>query len=535
MTVDKLLEFFDVTYADLTAYLGLAAIGILSCNIILGLCVSMAFDARRIWPYRNIQFFNLHNWSGYVAVFVTLLHPASLLLSKKTKFGIFDILFPINAPFQALENSIGAFAAYSLFFVVGTSYLRNRFQFRFWKMLHFSSYALAIAMYYHGIFTDPSLADKPVDYLDGGKIFTEACFLMVLAAILWRIRLGFSKKNLFKSELIVKLIKDESSNVKTFFLTPKSEGSLPFRYKPGQYLTFRFSDGLKRFVRSYSLSSSPTEKNTYSISIKLTGGDGSQYFHETVKEGSVLHASGPYGDFTFQGGLTNSVLLIAGGIGITPLFSILKYLVSIKWPRPVLLIYCAKTNADLVFKNEIESCRVGLPNFRTEYLLSEDPSAKTIGHHGLRDENNLKQILQKERFSKVYICGPDPMMSLVKKSLENFRYKPHQIHTESFGRAIMPAVAFSTVDSLLSVKGHADKVYVPKQTTILEALHTVDIDVNSSCRQGSCGACKIRVLRGGVKQSVDGFLSKSDLKAGYALACVSYCQQTDIEISLENK
>lgn len=192
--MESILKFFEITYADITAYLGLVAIGILTINIILGILVSIKFKPKKYWPLKKNSFFDLHNWTGYIALFVVLLHPISLLLSMTTKFKIFDVFIPIKAPFQPLENSIGALAFYSIIFVVVTSYFRSRIRYRFWKRLHFVSYAATVFMLYHGIFTDPSLADKPIDYLDGGKVFTELCLLVILGGIFLRIKSASSRK-----------------------------------------------------------------------------------------------------------------------------------------------------------------------------------------------------------------------------------------------------------------------------------------------------------------------------------------------------
>ena len=531
--MDAFLASLDLTYADITAYLGLAAIGLLSLNVVLGILVSIQFKPEKYWPYKKIPFFDLHNWTGYVALFVALIHPASLLLSASTKFRLFDILLPYKAPYQALENSIGALALYGLIFVVMTAYLRNRFSFRFWKKLHYVSYAVFIFVFYHGVFTDPSLKDLPIDYLDGGKVFTEGAFLLVSAMIAWRIQVSRIKKNVFRGGLVVQDIKVEAPGVKTFILAPLGGGEIPFSYKAGQYVNFKIQSGGKRLLRSYSMTSEPSQTSSISIAIKLALGAGSKFFHDEVQVGNTLDVNAPFGDFTFSG-RSKSLLLIAGGIGVTPILSTLRGLAEKNWQRPILLIYCARTKEDLAFREEIEALKAKLPKFRAEYLLSQEKLNEPHFKFGLPSCEILKSILHEERYKRVHLCGPDLMMNLVTEGLVSTGYRKHQIHTESFGAAAPPPVLFSTTKAVCKVEGLTEDFVIPEGVTILDALLDAGVEINSSCRKGSCGACKIRLTKGQTKQSIEGFLSASDVKNGYVLSCVGYCQSPEIEISIEN-
>lgn len=533
MNIDAILNSLDLTYVDITAYLGLFTIALLTINIILGILVSIQFDAKKFWPYKNIQFFNLHNWTGYAALFVALLHPASLLLSETTKFHLFDILLPIKAPFQPLENSIGALTLYCLIFVVVTSYLRNKFRYSFWKKLHYVSYAIFVLMFYHGIFTDPSLKDLPVDYLDGGKLFTEGSLLAVILFIALRLKVFRKRKNIFKGELIIDGINDLSSEIKEFRFVYSQGNTIPFSYQSGQFLNFFISQLGKRFLRSYSLTSDPSEKNFVSIAVKRGQGDGSKYFFETLKPGSKITVNGPFGDFTFSGKSKN-ILFIAGGIGITPLFSILKDLGQKKWKKSTLLVYCARTKDDLVFRTELEALKSKMPNLRICYVLSKEVIKEPGFYFGFPDLEMLRTILSDEPFARVHLCGSDPMMNLVKDSLANLNFNSHRIHTESFGSALVPEINFPTTKAICTVQGLKEKVIIEEKTTILDALFNAGIDVTASCRQGSCGACKIKVLKGSTKQSVEGFLAPPDVRSGFVLSCVGYCQSPEIEIAIDS-
>src|SRR5215467_16340166 len=113
----------DVTVLDLSAYFGLVAVGAVTLNLLLGMLMAFRYSPYRSWPHRRFNYFRLHNWSGYIAFSVSLLHPAILLLNKDPRFRLLDLVYPVRSPSQPLENTIGAIALYLLAFVVVTSYL----------------------------------------------------------------------------------------------------------------------------------------------------------------------------------------------------------------------------------------------------------------------------------------------------------------------------------------------------------------------------------------------------------------------------
>jgi len=116
----------SITVLDLSAYLGLVAVGALTLNMLLGLLMAFRYSPHRSWPHRRFNYFRLHNWMGYVALGVSILHPAILLSSKNPRFRILDLAYPIHSLSQPLDNTIGAIAVYLLAFVAVTSYLRIR-------------------------------------------------------------------------------------------------------------------------------------------------------------------------------------------------------------------------------------------------------------------------------------------------------------------------------------------------------------------------------------------------------------------------
>ena len=177
-----------MTAIDLSSYFGLAAMTLLTLNILIGLVMSVKYNPVRNWPHRRINTFKIHNWTAYIALSIAAIHPVILLFSSTAKFTLLDILYPVNAPRQPWINVLGALALYTLAFVVVTSYFRRELGRKKWKTLHFTAYGTAALFYAHGILTDPNLKDSPIDFLDAEKVYVELCMLLAIVAVTLRIR-----------------------------------------------------------------------------------------------------------------------------------------------------------------------------------------------------------------------------------------------------------------------------------------------------------------------------------------------------------
>ncbi len=173
---------------DLTCYIGLGAIYLLSVNVLLGQLMAARYNPWTRWPHRRINLLKLHNWTAYVGLALGVMHPIPLLFVDKPRFGIGDILFPVSSPEQPFVNSLGAIALYLLAFTVVTSIYRAEIGRQRWKPLHYLTYALALIFIVHGTLTDQNLDHSPLDLLDAEKVGIMACGVGILAATVARFR-----------------------------------------------------------------------------------------------------------------------------------------------------------------------------------------------------------------------------------------------------------------------------------------------------------------------------------------------------------
>ena len=173
---------------DATSYLGLAAVYLLSANVLLGLLMSARYNPYKRWPHRRINILKLHNYTAYVGLGLAIMHPIPLLFVDKPKFGLGDILLPINSPEQPLINSLGAAALYLLAFTVVTSIYRAEIGRDRGKILHYLTYVLAALFIVHGATSDQHLDNSGMDLLDAEKLGIIGCGVVIIVATIYRFR-----------------------------------------------------------------------------------------------------------------------------------------------------------------------------------------------------------------------------------------------------------------------------------------------------------------------------------------------------------
>lgn len=173
---------------DLTSYLGLAAVYVLSVNVVFGLLMGARYNPWKRWPHRRINILKLHNWTAYVGLALAVAHPIPLLFVKKPVFAFVDLVYPLRSPQQPLINTLGALALYLLAFTVITSIYRAEIGRQRWKPLHLLTYVVTLLFVIHGAWTDQHLNNSPVDLLDAEKAGILAAGVVIVIATIVRFR-----------------------------------------------------------------------------------------------------------------------------------------------------------------------------------------------------------------------------------------------------------------------------------------------------------------------------------------------------------
>ena len=246
----------------------------------------------------------------------------------------------------------------------------------------------------------------------------------------------------WRGHLRVGSIVTETPSVKTFRLLPSSgDRFLPFTFVPGQFLNVAFWIGGARMNRSYSISSSPTQREYVDLTVRREPrGAVSRHIVDLLKVGDQIEAGGPVGKFTFTGTEADSIVLIAGGVGITPMMSITRYLTERSWAGDIFFIYVCRTPADFIFADEVAALQRVNPKLHVAVTMSKPEGTDWKGPRGRITKELLTQTVPNLASRRIHLCGPPSMMDAIKAILTELGVPPDHVKTEAFG-ATKPAPA----------------------------------------------------------------------------------------------
>lgn len=350
----------------------------------------------------------------------------------------------------------------------------------------------------------------------------------------------------WKGTLRIAELIQETHDVRTFRLVNPDGGELPFEYMAGQFINVQLMIDGKRVNRSYTLASSPTNREHCELTTKRESlGLASRFMHDTLKVGDELSMSGPAGKFVFTDRTAGGALLIAGGVGITPVMSILRTLIREQWTQPIFFLFAAKTERDLIFRQELEQLSRDFPHLQVLITLTrETTNGNWSGLRGRIDAELLSKHIPTVHQLPVFLCGPNEMMDFVRGQLVSLNVPTHQIHTEAFGGTkskaagesnstasfvnamTAPAAGSSTTEEtgegmLATIRflRSGRVVRVESDQSILEAAEQCGLDIPFECRSGICGQCKVQLVTGNVRMNCEDALSKSEKQKNIILAC----------------
>ena len=333
----------------------------------------------------------------------------------------------------------------------------------------------------------------------------------------------------WRGQLRVGSIVTETPNVKTFrLLSTTDDRRLPFSFVPGQFLNTTFGIGGARMNRSYSISSSPTQRGYAELTVRREPrGAVSRHIVDLLKVGDHVEVGGPIGKFTFNGSEADSIVLIAGGVGITPMMSIVRYLTEQVWAGDIFLIYACRAPADFIFANELAALQRINPKLHVTVTMSRPEGTDWQGPRGRLTKELLTQAVPNLAARRVHLCGPPLMMEATKALLTTLGVASEQLKTEAFGTpkpapgaagtTAKPTVAASGPLVTFSKNNKSSKIH--EGQTILDLSEELAIGIEFSCRVGTCGICKVKMTSGEVEMAVEDALSPDDKTNGIILAC----------------
>ena len=341
-------------------------------------------------------------------------------------------------------------------------------------------------------------------------------------------------------------IVDRSHDFRSFQFV--SEEPTLFFYKPGQFVTLELTIDGKRYLRSYTISSSPSRPHLIEISVKrVKGGLVSNYLHDHLHIGDSVLMKPPGGKFHCFDTTSDKYLFLAAGSGVTPMLSMARWWHDIGAQPDVIFFHSIREPEDAVFTEDMMMFTSA--NRKFKYLASfTSPQLPEHwpGMKGRFSEDKLLQIAPDFKERMVFTCGPDSFMKNVKLILEKNGFEiKERFRQESFGAPREKGSAEPTPITVFETKAVTQPKTAPKKPAetgdavvhfslsameifggdmdvpILDLAEEVGVQIPSSCRSGTCGTCRALKIRGEVECDDSPALTDVDREAGYILTCVS--------------
>lgn len=305
--------------------------------------------------------------------------------------------------------------------------------------------------------------------------------------------------------LTVTARKDLTADIAEFTLAGADGGVLP-GFDPGAHITVETPGGA---VRRYSLVNDGTAPRSYVIAVKreATSRGGSASMHDDAQVGTSLQVDPPKNDFGLVA--ASGYLLIAGGIGITPILSMARKLSGAG--KPFRLIYCTRSPAETAYLDEVKAL----------------PGATV--HHDNGDIDNFYDFwdhFETPGPEHVYCCGPAPLMEEIKAI--SGHWAEGRVHFEDF--AGVEVVRKDDTPFIVRIARSGREIAVPAHRTILEALRDAGEKTVSSCESGTCGTCRCRLIEGQADHR--DLVLMDEEKDDYIMICVSRAKSEKLVVDL---
>ena len=368
-------------------------------------------------PYGIDVVYHFHRAISLLAFFFLLLHPAILLLSAPATLGLLN---PVSAPEWITAGSIALFA-FAL--IVMSSLYRRQLGLGYerWRMIHGYVAVAAVTL--------------SLGHMIGVNYYLQTPMkrgLWIAITITWVLALLYV--HLVKPLLMrrkpytIEAVIQERCRSWTLLLRP--EGHAGMEFKPGQFawLTIGKSPFSIR-EHPFSFSSSAMHPEKLAFTIKELGDFTATI--SSVTPGTRAYVDGPYGSFTPDRHLFPGDVFIAGGVGITPVMSILRTFADRHELRPLLLFYGSKEWEEVTFREELELLQ-GQLNLKVVHVLVEPPAGWT-GEQGYIDAKLMGRHLPEKRMEYEYfVCGPQPMREGIRSALKQLGIPSEQVQSEGF-------------------------------------------------------------------------------------------------------
>lgn len=339
---------------------------------------------------------------------------------------------------------------------------------------------------------------------------------------------------------ITNIIKETDQAVTVCFKNNRFFNKL--KYKPGQFLTIKIPIEGRIEKRAYSFSSNPYTDKELKITVKkVENGLISNYVNNELKVGQTIAVEKPMGSFFINPDTKNKkqYALFAAGSGITPVFSILKSVLTKEPNSTVLLIYANLNKENIIFYEELlELLNYYQDRLKVEHILSENTNPKF--HSGFITKDIVRKVFAKNHIAfldehEYMICGPAGFMKTTKEILKENHVPVNKIKVEAFKPAKVKIDSKNLISQVtIKHKGVTHKIEVPGDKTILQQAMKENIVIPYSCRSGMCSSCKANCTSGETVMMKGHLLPENEVNEGKILTCVTYPTSEELTIEIQD-
>lgn len=334
--------------------------------------------------------------------------------------------------------------------------------------------------------------------------------------------------NMTRPLKVVKVVR-ETKDAVSIYVTEADGSTLEFR--PGQFLSVDVTVDGERLRRAYSFASACLPDTPVHVTVKrIEAGRVSNYLNDTVREGDELQVLGPSGTFTIEPRQVNErhLIMVAGGVGITPIMSIAESALRLESGTRVTLIYGNRGWDDVIYRDRLAALREEFADRLVVDHVLELPPETWSGGEGLLDGDMLEARLQAlgiedDGLIRYFVCGPTPMIEATHRALQQRGVDANRIAEERF---MSPEARSAHINSdktelvVISLGGREHGIQVEPGQTILEGALAAGIDIPFSCAMGGCGACRVHRTEGDIRMEEPNCLTRTERAQGYILTCV---------------
>ncbi|RJP60091.1 MAG: hypothetical protein C4541_04805 [Candidatus Auribacter fodinae] len=360
----------------------------------------------------------IHKWNGYSLALLLVAHPVFLSIGYGQRdFISFSEQFTEFLSWEGVAAAAGALALFVAVIMLSITVVKRKMNYEIWYYIHLTTYCAILLAFEHQLETGSDFTSntlfKNYWYALYGFVFLNLIFFRFSRP------LYHSARHRFKVDKVVR----ETNDVVSVYITGRNIDR--FCFEPGQFVIVRFMSK-KCWIQAhpFSLSCEPNG-NFVRLTIKRAGDFTAQV--SSINPGTSVIIDGPHGIFTLRRVIKEKTLLIAGGIGITPLRAMIPQLINRK--KDTILLYANRQHKDAALTEELASFTKN-GHFKTHFIMSSDTS--WTGEKGHIDRDKILRLAPDAAERDVYLCGPPGMMTATRKALLQIGLKPAQIHYENF-------------------------------------------------------------------------------------------------------